>query len=113
MPAAVPRDVGGPPSCGLPHGCRWRVNAFSLAYATGFLMPEPPSLTQHVAAELACLRGGDAAARGRLMELTERRLRAICATMLHRLPRVERWEQTGDIFSEAAARLYQSLETVQ
>ncbi len=76
-------------------------------------MSEPPSLTQLIDVELAALRSGDERARGRLLALAERRLRAICATMLHRLPRVDRWEQTGDIFSEAAARLYRSLESVQ
>jgi RNA polymerase sigma-70 factor (ECF subfamily) len=71
------------------------------------------SLTGRIERELNGLRGGDDRARARLIELADKRLRALCATMLHRVPRVDRWEETGDIFSEAAARLYRSLETVK
>jgi len=62
---------------------------------------------------LVHLRSGDAQARTRLVELAEGRLRALSATMLHRMPRVQRWEETGDVLGEAATRLFRSLEAVQ
>lgn len=76
-------------------------------------MPESGSISQQIDEQLVRLRQGDAQARAALLELAQRRLRAISATMLHRLPRVARWEQTGDVFSEAATRLHRSLEEVR
>ena len=63
----------------------------------------------------ACLRdlaAGEEAARERLLELCSGRLRLLAHRMLRRFPAVRRWEETDDVFQNAAMRLYRCLGEV-
>lgn len=62
---------------------------------------------------LELMRAGDQQARGRLIEHTCERLRLLTRKMLHDFPRVHRWEETDDVFTEAMTKLHQCLATVQ
>lgn len=63
---------------------------------------------------LQSLDGGDPdIVRSQLIEHAGGRLRLLAAKMLNRYPNVRRWEQTDDVFIEAAARLHEGLETVR
>lgn len=60
---------------------------------------------------LQLLDSGDAdAVRNELIEHSCERLRLLAAKILNRYPKVRRWEQTDDVFIEAATRLHASLE---
>jgi len=70
----------------------------------------------HAAAVSACLdrlAAGDRAARDRILELFATRLRALASRMLDRYPKVRRWDDTDDIFQNAALRLHRALGTVR
>jgi RNA polymerase sigma-70 factor (ECF subfamily) len=73
-------------------------------------MPEPSGQT---AGWLDLMRAGDDTARQRLIEHCCERLRGLSRKMLRRYPKVQRWEQTDDIFVEAVTRLHRALETVR
>jgi RNA polymerase sigma factor (sigma-70 family) len=73
-------------------------------------MPEPSGQT---AVWLDLLRAGDQSARRQLIEHCCQRLHSLARKMLRRYPKVRRWEQTDDVFVEAATRLHRALETVQ
>ncbi len=73
-------------------------------------MPEPSGQT---AGWLDLMRAGDDTARQRLIEHSCERLRGLSRKMLHRYPKVHRWEQTDDVFVEAVTRLHRALETVR
>jgi RNA polymerase sigma-70 factor (ECF subfamily) len=62
---------------------------------------------------LDLMRAGDQQARTRLIEHACDRLRLITRKMLRDFPKVHRWEETDDVFTEAVSRLHQCLETVQ
>lgn len=55
------------------------------------------------------LAAGDPAARDAIIELVAERLRALAHRMLARFPRVRRWEETDDLFQNAALRLHRTL----
>ena len=57
--------------------------------------------------------GGDAQARGRLLDHACGRLLKLTRAMLARYPAVRRWEATDDVFVNAMMRLHRALETVQ
>lgn len=57
--------------------------------------------------------GGDAAARGRLLDHACGRLMKLTRAMLARYPAVRRWEATDDVFVNAMMRLHRALESVQ
>jgi RNA polymerase sigma-70 factor (ECF subfamily) len=73
-------------------------------------MPEP---TGQTAGWLDLMRAGDPTARQRLIEHSCQRLRGLARKMLRQFPKVHRWEETDDVFVEAASRLHRALETVQ
>ena len=73
-------------------------------------MPEP---TGQTALWLDLMRAGDQTARQRLIEHSCERHRGLARKMLHRYPKVRRWEETDDVFVEAITRLHRALETIQ
>ncbi|MFM9057515.1 MAG: RNA polymerase sigma factor [Planctomycetaceae bacterium] len=58
---------------------------------------------------LARLAAGDLSARDTILELVADRLRTLAHRMLARFPNVRRWEETDDVFQNAALRLHRSL----
>ncbi len=58
------------------------------------------------------LKGGDLLAREDLVQLTEDRLLRLARHMLRDFPGVRRWEDTDDVFQNAAMRLHRSLSQV-
>ena len=74
-------------------------------------MDDPP-LPPTVADCLRNLAAGDDSARGRIIELCSERLRLLAHRMLNRFPGVRRWEDTDDVFQNAALRLYRCLGEV-
>jgi RNA polymerase sigma factor (sigma-70 family) len=70
----------------------------------------------HAAACSACLEqlaAGDLSARDRILELCATRLRALASRMLDRYPAVRRWDDTDDVFQNAALRLHHALGTLR
>lgn len=64
----------------------------------------------------ACLEQlarGDLSARDRIIELCSDRLRRLAHRMLGRYPGVRRWEDTDDVFQNAAMRLHRALGAMQ
>jgi len=60
----------------------------------------------------ACLAGhaaGDETARDRIIEICADRLRRLAHRMLARFPKVRRWQDTDDVFQNAALRLHRTL----
>jgi RNA polymerase sigma factor (sigma-70 family) len=72
-------------------------------------MDADDSLSPALAECLARLAAGDAAARDRIIELVAGRLRTLAHRMLARFPNVRRWDDTDDVFQNAALRLHRSL----
>jgi RNA polymerase sigma factor (sigma-70 family) len=70
--------------------------------------PASPEL----AACLATLAAGDLSARDRIIELVSDRLRVLAHRMLVRFPKVRRWDDTDDVFQNAALRLHRALGDV-
>ena len=68
-----------------------------------------PALT----ASLQQLAQGDLSARDRIIELCSGRLRDLAHRMLGRFPGVRRWEDTDDVFQNAAMRLHRALGAMQ
>jgi RNA polymerase sigma-70 factor (ECF subfamily) len=68
-----------------------------------------PALT----AALQQLAQGDLSARDRIIELCSERLRDLAHRMLGRFPGVRRWEDTDDVFQNAAMRLHRALGAMQ
>ena len=58
---------------------------------------------------LARLAAGDLAVRDRIIELCAGRLRSLAHRMLRRFPNVRRWDDTDDVFQDAALRLHRAL----
>jgi RNA polymerase sigma factor (sigma-70 family) len=59
-----------------------------------------------------CLAGhaaGDETARDRIIEICADRLRTLAHRMLARFPKVRRWQDTDDVFQNAALRLHRTL----
>ncbi len=71
-----------------------------------------PSFTAQLQNWLDLVRAGDKQARDRLIEHTCERLRRLTRKMLGEFPRVHRWEETDDVFTEAVSKLHRSLESV-
>jgi len=59
------------------------------------------------------LADGDLSARDRIIELVADRLHALAHRMLGRYPGVRRWEDTDDVFQNAAMRLHRALGDMQ
>lgn len=58
---------------------------------------------------LAALAAGDLSARDRIIELCADRLRLLAHRMIRRFPTVRRWDDTDDVFQNAALRLHRAL----
>jgi len=73
--------------------------------------------SEHESRELShCLEqlaAGDLKARDRIIELCSDRLRRLAHRMLGRYPGVRRWEDTDDVFQNAAMRLHRALGAMQ
>jgi len=67
--------------------------------------PDPSKLT----ACLERLAAGDLSARDTIIELCAERLRVLAHRMLSRFPNVRRWDDTDDVFQNAAMRLHRAL----
>jgi RNA polymerase sigma-70 factor (ECF subfamily) len=72
-------------------------------------MDSDESLLGPLADCLAGMAAGDALARDRVIELVAGRLRTLAHRMLARFPAVRRWDDTDDVFQNAALRLHRSL----
>ena len=66
-----------------------------------------------IAACLDRLASGDLAARDRIIEVSSERLRTLARRMLAKFPSVRRWDDTDDVFQNAAMRLHRALGEVQ
>lgn len=66
-----------------------------------------------IAACLDRLASGDLAARDRIIEVASERLRTLARRMLAKFPSVRRWDDTDDVFQNAAMRLHRALGEVQ
>ncbi|MDA1201638.1 MAG: sigma-70 family RNA polymerase sigma factor [Planctomycetota bacterium] len=73
--------------------------------------PDPNA--DELAACLDRLAGGDLQARDRIIELCAGRLRTLASRMLDRFPNVRRWDDTDDVFQNAAMRLHRALGQLQ
>ena len=76
--------------------------------ASAIMTPDDP----HAANLTACLErlaAGDLSARGPILELCAARLRVLASRMLARFPGVRRWDDTDDVFQNAALRLHRTL----
>ena len=71
------------------------------------------SLSRPLAECLERLCRGDLSARDRIIELCSGRLHDLAHRMLGRYPRVRRWEDTDDVFQNAAMRLHRALGAMQ
>lgn len=58
------------------------------------------------------VRAGDPAARDELLRACSGRLESLARRMLRGFPSVKRWEDTADVYQNAALRLLRALETV-
>jgi len=67
------------------------------------------SMAPEIAACLDRLATGDLAARDRIIEVCGERLRLLARRMLARFPAVRRWDDTDDVFQNAAMRLHRAL----
>lgn len=66
-------------------------------------------LTEIVEGCLRDLAAGDDSARHRILEVCDRRLRALAHRLLGGFGRVRRWDDTDDVSQNAAIRLYRAL----
>lgn len=76
-------------------------------------MDQEPADSSEISLWLDRLAAGDLAARDRIIEITSGRLRILASRMLSRFPNVRRWDDTDDIFQNAALRLHRALAHVQ
>ena len=70
------------------------------------------SQTQQIQSLIDRLQAGDLSARDELIRSACDRLMHLTRKMLRSYPRVKRWEETGDVFQNAAMRLYRTLQNV-
>lgn len=76
-------------------------------------MPEPVGSDTQIQTWLDRLMTGTEGAREELIRHASSRLCALTRTMLHRSPRIRRWEETDDVFQRALLRLHESLVEVR
>lgn len=76
-------------------------------------MDQEPAESSEISLWLDRLAAGDLAARDRIIEITSGRLRILASRMLARFPNVRRWDDTDDVFQNAALRLHRALAHVQ
>jgi RNA polymerase sigma factor (sigma-70 family) len=73
---------------------------------------EPSDSSREIAVWLNQMQQGDLSAKERLLESARNRLLRLARRMLRDFPGVRRWEETDDIFQNAAIRLCRSLDNV-
>jgi RNA polymerase sigma-70 factor (ECF subfamily) len=76
-------------------------------------MASDDAISADLAECLQRLERGDLTARDRIIELCAGRLRELAHRMLARFPGVRRWEDTDDVFQNAAMRLHRALGAMQ
>jgi RNA polymerase sigma-70 factor (ECF subfamily) len=77
-------------------------------------MPEPPTeSTSQVQYWIDRMNAGDPSAREQLIAATCSRLMRLTGKIKGSFPEVGRWEQTDDVFQNAALRLCRAMESVQ
>ncbi|MEI7780685.1 MAG: sigma-70 family RNA polymerase sigma factor [Planctomycetota bacterium] len=76
-------------------------------------MESDDTLASALADSLARLAAGELSARDRIIELCSERLRLLAHRMLARFPNVRRWDDTDDVFQNAAMRLHRALGQLQ
>jgi RNA polymerase sigma-70 factor (ECF subfamily) len=74
------------------------------------LTPDPDS--SKLTSCLRRLADGDLSARDTIIEVCADRLRVLASRMLSRFPNVRRWDDTDDVFQNAAMRLHRALGQV-
>jgi len=67
------------------------------------------TLSAELATCLDRLAAGDMDARAAIIEVCSERLRTLASRMLSRFPNVRRWDDTDDVFQNAAMRLHRAL----
>jgi len=70
-------------------------------------------MSAEISACLARLAAGDLTARDRIIEVCAGRLRTLAHRMLARFHKVRRWNDTDDVFQNAAIRLHRTLGQMQ
>ncbi|MFN9367834.1 MAG: RNA polymerase sigma factor [Planctomycetia bacterium] len=80
--------------------------------APGRHMDSSEPLAHDLADSLARLAAGDPAARDRIVEVSQARLRVLAHRLLRRFPRVRRWEETDDVLQNVSLRLHRALATI-
>jgi RNA polymerase sigma-70 factor (ECF subfamily) len=75
--------------------------------------PSDDTTAPEIAACLERLGAGELAARDRIIEICSGRLRLLARRMLARFPTVRRWDDTDDVFQNAALRLHKALGEVR
>jgi RNA polymerase sigma factor (sigma-70 family) len=81
--------------------------------ALGQSMNTDDAISAALAECLQRLERGELSARDRIIELCSDRLHALAHRMLGRFPGVRRWEDTDDVFQNAAMRLHRALGAMQ
>jgi RNA polymerase sigma-70 factor (ECF subfamily) len=76
-------------------------------------MPHLSQQTLQIQGWVDRLRAGDESARGELLNCACERLTRLTRKMLKSFPRLKRWEQTDDVFQNAALRLHRALGEVR
>ncbi|EAQ78950.1 RNA polymerase sigma factor [Blastopirellula marina] len=76
-------------------------------------MPATSATTQDIERILEAERQQPAAAYDLILERSLERLRRLTKAMMRSYPSLIRWEETDDVFQEAAIRLYRSLKKVK
>jgi RNA polymerase sigma-70 factor (ECF subfamily) len=76
-------------------------------------MADASNQTVQVQGWLDRLKAGDESARKELLNCACERLTRLTRKMLKSYPRVKRWEETDDVFQNAAVRLYRALGEVR
>jgi RNA polymerase sigma-70 factor (ECF subfamily) len=70
------------------------------------------STTLAIHQSLLRLQAGEAAARGELIRVSQKRVVVIARHMFRRFPRLRAWEETDDVVQNALLRLHRSLEDI-
>ena len=73
------------------------------------MAPTPDPDSSKLTSCLQRLAEGDLSARDTIIELCSDRLRTLASRMLSRFPNVRRWDDTDDVFQNAAMRLHRAL----
>ena len=76
-------------------------------------MEPPEGSTTQLQALLDLAAQGDNEAYGELIARASHRLLRLTSRMLRRYPHLQRWEQTDDVFQNAAIRLHRSLQNLR